>query len=248
MLIAFLTDIHSNREALAAVLAHAAARPKPVDRYVFLGDYVGYGADPQWVVETIAGMVDKGAIAIRGNHDVAAIGAAHGMNPSAASAIEWTSRNLDKAALKFLEKLPLTVIDDDRLYVHADASEPDRWHYVTDGEGARRSLEAAETRLVFSGHVHVPGIYGLSSFGKLTPFKPSPGIAVPLLAQRRWLGLIGSVGQPRDGDPAAAYATYDTYAAEITFHRVPYDAQKAADKILAAGLPPGLASRLLVGR
>ncbi|MDD3445881.1 MAG: metallophosphoesterase family protein [Zavarzinia sp.] len=248
MLIAFLTDIHSNREAFSAVLAHAAARTKPVDRFVFLGDYVGYGADPQWTVETIAEMVDKGAIAIRGNHDEAAVGAAHGMNPAAASAIEWTNRHLDKAALRFLERLPLEVVDDDRLYVHADASAPDRWLYVIDGEAARISLEAAETRLVFSGHVHVPAIYGLSNIGKLTPFKPTPGVAIPLLAQRRWLGLIGSVGQPRDGDPAAAYATYDTHSAEITFHRVPYDVDKAAEKILAAGLPAGLASRLHAGR
>ncbi|MCF4165624.1 metallophosphatase family protein [Zavarzinia compransoris] len=248
MQIAFLTDIHSNREALSAVLAHVAARPRPVDRFVLLGDYVGYGADPQWTIDTIADLVDKGAIAIRGNHDEAAIGAAHGMNAMAASAIDWTNRHLDKASLQFLERLPLTAIDDDRLYVHADASAPDRWLYVMDGEAARRSLEAAETRLVFSGHVHIPGIYGLSNIGKLTPFKPVPGIAVPLLAQRRWLALIGSVGQPRDGDPAAAYAVYDTHSAEIAFQRVPYDVDRAAEKIRAAGLPSGLASRLYAGR
>lgn len=246
MQIAFLTDIHSNREALTAVLAHARARG--VNRFVLLGDYVGYGPDPEWTVETIAGLVAEGAIAIRGNHDEAAVGGVNGMNSHAAQAIDWTGRQLSKASLDFLSKLPLSVIDDDRLYVHADASAPHRWIYVIDGETARHSLEAAETRLVFSGHVHIPAIYGLSNIGKLTPFRPQPGIAIPLLAQRRWLALIGSVGQPRDGDPAAGYAIYNDYSAEIVFHRVPYDVEATAQKIRASGLPVGLASRLFAGR
>jgi len=246
VLIAFLTDIHSNREAFSACLAHAEA--KGAQKFVFLGDYIGYGADPEWTVQTVMERVAKGAVAIRGNHDDAATGGVGGMNNNAAAAIEWTRGHLSRDSRRFLDALPMTVIDDDRLYVHADASAPDRWIYVTDGESARHSLEAAETRLVFSGHVHVPGIYGLSGLGKLTPFQPTPGVSVPLLAQRRWLCLIGSVGQPRDGNPAAAYALYNTFTAEITFQRVPYDVEAAARKIVDAGLPTGLASRLFAGR
>lgn len=247
MQIAFLTDIHSNREALTAVLAHA--RAKGAQRFVLLGDYVGYGPDPEWTIETISRLVsDEKAIAIRGNHDEAAVGGVNGMNPNAAQAIDWTARQLSKASVDFLAQLPLTYVEDDRLYVHADASAPHRWNYVIDGEAARHSLEAAETRLVFSGHVHVPAIYGLSNIGKLTPFRPQAGIAIPLLAQRRWLALIGSVGQPRDGDPAACYGLYNSFTAEIVFHRVPYDVEATARKINAAGLPSGLATRLFSGR
>lgn len=241
-----MADIHANREAFAACLVHA--RGQGIERFVFLGDYVGYGADPAWTVETLAGLVAGGAIAIRGNHDDAISRYAGGMNSQAGAAIEWTRQQLAGEERRWLDTLPITAEEDDRLYVHADASAPEQWIYVTDGETARHSLEATGTRLTFCGHVHVPGIYGLSSLGKLTPFRPLPGVAVPLLAQRRWLVVLGSVGQPRDGDPAASYAVYDPQRAEIAFQRVAYDVDRAAAKIRAAGLPGSLADRLYRGR
>lgn len=245
MLIALMTDLHSNREAFSACLEHARARG--AERFVFLGDYVGYGADPLWVVQTVAAFVAQGAIAIRGNHDEAALGRNDRMNDAAQAAIRWTIPQLDAAALAFLGGLPLTVMEDDRLYVHADASAPERWRYVTDALTARTSLEGTTARLVFSGHVHEPCLYSLSSLDKITRFIPTAGVPVPLLPPRRWLGLIGSVGQPRDGNPAAAYALYDTRTAMLTAQRVPYDIATAAAKIRAAGLPTLLADRLFRG-
>lgn len=245
MLIALMTDLHSNREAFSACLAHARARG--AERFVFLGDYVGYGADPAWVVATVADLVAQGAVAVRGNHDAAALGAPERMNEAAAAAIAWTRAQLPETVTAFLAKLPLTVEEDDRLYVHADASAPEKWRYVTDALAARASLEACAARLIFSGHVHVPALYGVSSIGKMTHFTPVAGQPVPLLPPRRWLALIGSVGQPRDDNPAAAYALYDTRTASLATQRVPYDIAAAATKIRAAGLPTLLADRLFRG-
>src|SRR6187399_552592 len=119
VLIAILTDIHGNREALEACLAHAERRS--IARYVFLGDCVGYGADPGFVVDTVRGFVERGAIALLGNHDSAATGTRERMNDEAALAIEWTREQLDDSQREFLAGLPLAAEEDDRLYVHASA-------------------------------------------------------------------------------------------------------------------------------
>jgi len=246
MRIALLADIHANREALTACLAHA--RGQGAERLVFLGDYVGYGADPEFAVETVAECVAAGAIALRGNHDDAIARPHPAMRDDAWTAIAWTRGRLGQASREFLAGLKLTIEEGETLYVHADASSPERWIYVTDPAAAARSLMATRARLTFCGHVHVPCLYGLSVTGKLTSFRPVAGVAVPLQRQRRWFVALGSVGQPRDGDPAACYAMLDTARAEITVLRVPYDVDAAAAKILAAGLPAGLAERLRDGR
>jgi predicted phosphodiesterase len=246
MLTALLSDIHSNRQALEACLAHAKAQN--VERYVFLGDYVGYGADPEWVVNTIREYVDKGAIAIVGNHDRAVSDPTVSMNRHAQAAIEWTRNHLSVEARNFLDLLPIMVEDESRLYVHGEASNPPRWHYVTDAETARHSLDATHAQTTFVGHVHIPAIYGVSTTGKLTMFQPVAGIPIPLLKQRRWLSVLGSVGQPRDGHSAASYTTLNTRTYEVTFWRVPYDIETAATRIREAGLPQTLADRLARGR
>jgi len=137
MLIALMSDIHANREAFSACLAHAASYP--VDRYVFLGDYVGYGADPGWAVDTVMDHVERGAIALLGNHDEAISAARVQMNEVALAAIEWTRTRLDARQREFLSRLPLTMEEADRLYVHASAQTPAAWHYVTDVHEARQS-------------------------------------------------------------------------------------------------------------
>lgn len=246
MLTAFLSDIHSNRQALEACLMHAKA--KNVERYVFLGDYVGYGADPEWVVNTIREHVAKGAIAVAGNHDRAISDPTVSMNRHAQAAIEWTRIQLSVEARKFLDLLPVMVEDETRLYVHGDASSPPQWRYVTDAETARQSLDATHAQTTFVGHVHVPAIYGVAATGKLTMFQPVAGVPIPLLKQRRWLSVLGSVGQPRDGHSAASYATLNTRNHEITFWRVPYNVEAAATRIREAGLPQALADRLTRGR
>lgn len=246
MRIALFSDIHANREAFQACL-DAAARLAP-DRTVFLGDIVGYGADPEWCAQAVMARAAAGAIVLRGNHDHAIHEPRERMNEIGAAAIAWTRGVLSEAAKAWLAQLPLEAEEDDRLYVHADASEPWRFHYVTDADAARRSLAATSARVTLCGHVHVPALYGLTATGKTASFSPIAGVAVPLPAPRRWLGVLGAVGQPRDANPAACFGMLDTAAATLTWHRVAYDIEAAATKIRAAGLPERLAMRLFEGR
>jgi diadenosine tetraphosphatase ApaH/serine/threonine PP2A family protein phosphatase len=244
-MIALLADIHGNREAMAACLADAER--KAAERYVFLGDLVGYGADPGWVIDRAMEYVARGAVAVLGNHDAAAAGRQVAMNETAAAAIAWTRGKLDAAQRDFLEKLPLSVEDGERLYVHASADEPARWHYVLDAYRARKSFEATPARQTFCGHVHSPALYLLSQTGKLFGFRPTAGVAIPLLGNRCFLAVLGAVGQPRDHNPAACYALLDEARNMLTYVRVPYDVASAARKIRDAGLPAVLAARLEQG-
>jgi diadenosine tetraphosphatase ApaH/serine/threonine PP2A family protein phosphatase len=244
-MIALLADIHGNREALSACLADAARRK--ADRHVFLGDLVGYGAEPGWVVDLVRDYAERGAVVIRGNHDDAAAGAAVSMNETATAAIDWTRRQLTSAQRDFLSELPLSAQDANRLYVHASADEPAQWHYILDTNAARRSFAATPAQQTFCGHVHQPTLYYLSAAARLAEFTPTAGVAVPLLAGRRWLAVLGAVGQPRDRNPAASYALLDETQAMLTYIRVPYDVAAAARKIREAGLPPVLAARLEQG-
>jgi diadenosine tetraphosphatase ApaH/serine/threonine PP2A family protein phosphatase len=242
MVIALFADIHGNREALTACLADAARRN--ADRTIFLGDFVGYGADPGWVVDRVMEHTGRGALAILGNHDAAVCGANDTMNETARAAIEWTRGQLSAAQQAFLRRLPLTVEQDGRLFVHASADEPSRWHYILHASDARRSLGATAAWQTFCGHVHVPALYHLSLTGKLLEFTPVAGSPIPMLRGRHWLAVIGAVGQPRDRNPAACYALLDDVQNTLTYIRVPYDVETAARKVRAAGLPAVLAARL----
>ena len=248
MRIGFLSDIHGNREALDACLAQA--RRLRVDRLVFLGDLVGYGADPVYVVDRVADLQEtKGAIVLLGNHDAAAIaGDTAGMNDYARDAILWTHGELDAAQIAFLRGLKTSVEDDDRLYVHADATAPDQWRYITDVAEAERSLRATDRRLTFCGHVHRPALYHMASQKPAIAFKPQAGTPIPLIGHRQWLLVQGAVGQPRDENPAASWGVLDVETNEFTFQRTSYDIETAADKIHAAHLPQILAARLYIGR
>lgn len=246
MRVALLTDIHGNREALAACLEHA--ENNGVERYVFLGDYVGYGADPGWVIDTITAHVERGASAVLGNHDEAVLGAGtSAMNDNASLAIEWTRAQINSSQSDFLDSLPLTIEDGNRLYLHAGANDPAAWHYVTGLHAAADSLMATRAQEIFCGHTHVPTLFHMSATGKFASFDPIDRVEIPLTRQRRWLAVIGSVGQPRDGDPSACYAVLDDSRDLLTYFRVPYDAETAARKIIAAGLPAMLGHRLLEG-
>jgi diadenosine tetraphosphatase ApaH/serine/threonine PP2A family protein phosphatase len=246
VLIALFADIHANRQAFSACLAQA--RADGAERFVLLGDYVGYGADPEWTVTTVMEMVDKGAAAVLGNHDNAIADPREQMNPEARIVIEWTRGELGAEERKFLATLPLEADDGERLYVHSEASNPAAWIYVTGTSEASRSLAFNPALLTFCGHVHQPAVYIMSSTAKMTAFTPTTGVAVPLLQGRRWLAVLGAVGQPRDGNPAAAYAMLDTDRRELTYCRVPYDVAEAAAAIRKKGLPRWLADRLLVGQ
>jgi diadenosine tetraphosphatase ApaH/serine/threonine PP2A family protein phosphatase len=242
---ALLADIHGNREALTACLADAAR--SGVDRYVFLGDLVGYGPDPAWVVERVARMVDDGALAVLGNHDAAAISDRDTMNPLARAAIRWTRERLDGSHRAFLAGLPLDLNEDDRLYVHASASAPQDWIYMLTPRQAFQSFRATAQRLTFCGHTHIPALFNESATSLPHQHVPVDGKPVPLLTQRRWIAVLGAVGQPRDHNPAACYGLLDTDANRLTYLRVPYDVDVTAHKVLATSLPKALALRLTAG-
>jgi diadenosine tetraphosphatase ApaH/serine/threonine PP2A family protein phosphatase len=169
------------------------------------------------------------------------------MNQTAAEAIAWTRGTLQAAQRDFLESLPMAVEEADRLYVHASADEPSQWHYILGTRGARKSFDATAAQQTFCGHVHSPALYLLSHAGKLFSFTPTAGVAIPLLGSRRFLAVLGAVGQPRDHNPAACYALLDEAQNMLTYIRVPYDVASAARKIRDAGLPAVLAARLEQG-
>jgi diadenosine tetraphosphatase ApaH/serine/threonine PP2A family protein phosphatase len=246
VLLAVFADIHANRQAFSACLDFARARG--AERIICLGDYVGYGADPEWTVDAVMGLVDSGAMAVRGNHDNAVGTMTETMNAEAQAAIEWTRGRLSAVQRRFLAELPLTLQEDDRLYVHSEAGSPAKWRYVQNASDAARSIMATVAHATFCGHIHTPALYSMSAVAKMTSFVPTSGVPVQLLGGRRWLAVLGSVGQPRDRNPAASFAMFDTTSREITYCRVPYDVEAASRRIRENGLPLWLADRLLVGR
>ena len=246
MLLAVFADIHANRQAFSACLDFARARG--AERIICLGDYVGYGADPEWTVETVMGLVESGAMAVRGNHDNAVGTPSESMNAEAQAVIEWTRGRLSAEQRRFLSELPLVLQEEDRLYVHSEASNPSKWRYVQNTPDAARSIIATEAHATFCGHIHRPALYSMSVTAKMTSFIPTADVPVQLSGGRQWLAVLGSVGQPRDGDPAASFAMFDTGSGQITYCRVPYDVEAAAMRIRENGLPHWLADRLLLGR
>lgn len=243
---ALFADIHGNREAFEACLRDARARG--CGRYAFLGDCVGYGADPAWVVDRVMEFASAGAPVIQGNHDRAVGDLREELGFEAETAMAWTRGQLGVEARRFLASLPVQAEEEGRLLVHASVPAGRRWPYLDGPEAAGRALQACRAQAVFCGHVHIPALYGLAAPHQTIAFNPVPGAPIPLLRHRRWLAVLGSVGQPRDGQTAAGYALLDDALGELTFHRVPYDVAAAAAKIRAAGLPRSLADRLERGR
>src|SRR5262249_51063029 len=233
--LALLSDVHANLEALEACLEHA--RRCGARRYAFLGDLVGYGADPQPVVDVVRRYANEGAVAVQGNHDAAVVKRVGGMTDGAAEARDWTRGAIDPAAKAWLGALPLCIREDHMCFVHASAAAPARWEYVDDSARAARSVAAAGTTYTLSGHVHEQALYFETAPGKMKKINTVAGRAAPVPGHRRWLAIVGSVGQPRDTNLAAAYALFDPVREILTFQRVPYDHLTAARKIRAAGLP-----------
>jgi diadenosine tetraphosphatase ApaH/serine/threonine PP2A family protein phosphatase len=246
--LALLADLHSNLEAVTACLAHA--QQAGADAHAFLGDLVGYGADPEAVLDLVMEHVARGAVVVRGNHDDAALDekGAEGMNGAAEEAAAWTRRRLSAVHREFLSGLPFVARWEDMLFVHGSAAGPEKHVYVTEPRSAAFSLSAAgDAAYVFCGHVHEPVLYYTGTGPRPLSFRPVPGVAIPVPARKRWLAVVGSAGQPRDGNTAACYAILDREKATLTFHRVPYDWARAAEKIRAVGLPERLAVRLTRG-
>ena len=191
---------------MTACLDHS--RRFGAERHVFLGDLVGYGADPGAVVDAVMARVEAGGAAVAGNHDLAVVSPAPvRMGPEIQHAVDWTREKLDTAQLAFLRDLPLTVEEMDRLYVHANAWAPAAGSTFWAAR-RRRSIRATRCRITFCGHVHDPALYHMTAEGRVE-LRPGSGNSVPLGARRRWLAIPGSRGQPRDGNPAAGYAMFD---------------------------------------
>jgi diadenosine tetraphosphatase ApaH/serine/threonine PP2A family protein phosphatase len=239
---ALFADVHSNLPALEACLRHA--REQRATQFAFLGDLIGYGPDPAAVINVVRSVAD--AIVIKGNHDDAIQNEpkTRDLNDVAYDVITWTRNALNAEQRDFLASLPLIVRKDDVCYVHSSADQPAKWEYIGDNNAARQSMDAAATSYVFSGHVHEQVLYFKTQSGKTAPFRPISGSPVPVPPHRNWLAIAGSVGQPRDGNPASAYAIFDSESEGMTFFRVPYDHLETARRIRAARLPEMLAERI----
>jgi predicted phosphodiesterase len=246
--IGLFADLHSNLEAFEACMAKA--EELGVTRMVFLGDIVGYNADPAALIERIAALVDsKKAIAVVGNHDEAIFkDYRNQMNASANAAIEWTKTQLQDSHVQFLKSLPLVIKEEKICFVHASAHNPSDWNYITDSMSAWRCVQNSGKSYTFVGHAHEQALFYQSAVGKLIRFAPHPGDEIPVLQHRQWVGVVGSLGQPRDGNPEACFAVFEPDSEALTFHRAPYDYFKASEKVRRAGLPEDLANRLLTGR
>lgn len=251
MRILIISDIHANLEALEACLRAAPA----YDRVFNLGDIVGYGANPNEVTDRARGL---GELFVRGNHDKACTGltSLEDFNPVAGMAVLWTRNQLTPRNLEFLRQLaagPLAPLDGVQC-VHGSPRDEDE--YVLFPRDAFSILARAERPLIFFGHTHVQGGFWIDDEaeqeGAIEPeYQSRDGIqqsALMLNKSARYMINPGSIGQPRDGDPRAAFALYDSEARTVTFHRVPYDIPAAQQKIFRAGLPERLAIRLEEGR
>ncbi len=239
-----LSDIHANLEALEATLAAAGE----CDGVLVLGDLVGYGADPNAVIERVQSL--SNATIIRGNHDKvgAGIESVESFNHLARHAISWTATELTAANREWLIAMPQgpVVIDDIVEICHGSPFDEDA--YIFDDLDARRAIIAAKRPLCLYGHTHVPAVFKFDS--ELISIGPPRGARhrLTLDPKAKYLINCGAVGQPRDGDPRAACGLFDTASRTITVLRVAYDVATAQAKIIAAGLPEVLAQRLAIGR
>ena len=251
MRILLISDIHSNLESLDACLAAAPA----YDLVVNLGDIVGYGGNPN---EVIARAQSLGSVFVRGNHDKAVSGLMdlEEFNPAAGLATIWTRDQLTRANLEWLRSLPQGPLQLEQLpevqFVHGSAADEDE--YMISVADAIAPLVTSPVPVTFFGHTHIQG--GFALHGQISEAY-RPGFRTvgqpessdwPLRKDRRYLVNPGSVGQPRDGDWRAAFAMFDSDAWIVSFYRVPYNVRVAQEKILAANLPPRLATRLATGR
>ena len=241
-----LSDVHGNLQALQAVLAEAEA----FDQLWNLGDAVGYGANPNEVIDLLRA---KAAVNVRGNHDrvCAGLTSTTGFNPVAAEAADWTRATLTAENLQWLREVPKGPVLATEFVTCAHGSPLHEDHYILSMRDAWTPLQRMTTGLTFFGHTHVQGgfLQQGAEWEEARPVCDAAGICqLPIPPGARMLVNPGSVGQPRDRDPRAAFAIYDSEAALVTFRRVNYDVAGAQAAIRAAGLPERLAARLEGGR
>jgi len=240
---ALFGDIHANLEALEVVLEQY--EKEGVDEYICLGDIVGYGANPKECLELVRQKCKRNLV-VAGNHDHAICGKLNidFFNSYARQAVLWTRDQLGAEDIEYLRRLELVhKVDGACTIVHGTLNFPEMFDYITTSYDAHLTLELLDTAVCFLGHSHVPVTFFQ---GPTVTFSMEPEIEIR--AERKTLVNIGSVGQPRDENPKAAYAIYDTDQGKVWVKRIDYDIEKAGKKILAAGLPEILAERLKYGR
>ncbi|MFA5411136.1 MAG: metallophosphoesterase family protein [Candidatus Omnitrophota bacterium] len=235
------SDIHSNLEAWEAAIT--AYQSENIDRYLCLGDVVGYAANPKECVAAVAALA---AVTVAGNHDWASVDlfSLDYFNPLAREAICWTKRNLGGREKSFLESLRLTYKNEDLTLVHGTLDNPEDFNYLSDDFSAKGTFRLLENNLCFVGHTHVSGIFVQDKDGRIY-YQDDAGIRIK--EDNKYIINVGSVGQPRDGNPQACYCIYDSAKKEAEIKRIGYDIEAAARKIVNAGLPRFLAERLLSG-
>lgn len=241
MRVAILSDIHGNLEALEAVIA--SCREEGVRAYCCAGDVIGYGADPQACIERL---IDLKTLCVAGNHDWALLNKmdTSRFNPMAVAAIQWSREHLDKNAINWLNGLELIQNTDDFTLVHGSLNSPQYFKYIKDIEQALDTFFLMKMPLCFIGHTHRPQVLGQKG-GTVHYYDED---RTDLENNVKYIVNVGSVGQPRDGDPQAAYCIYDPDLKRIEIKRVDYDIAQAQSKIISAGLPEQLAYRLAVGQ
>jgi predicted phosphodiesterase len=241
-----LSDIHSNQEALDAVMTHV--RRKRWDKAVCLGDVVGYAANPNQAVDQVRRL--KPMAAIRGNHDKVCSGVEDGemFNRIAYEAAMWTRKKLTRTNLKWLKALPEGPRVVDGAFAISHGTPLDEDAYIFGEIEALNVFRQTDFPVCFFGHSHFPVVFALSDEAIFTLLTIGPSFRVKLHEGMRYLINPGSVGQPRDGNPMASYAIYDAKKRVVTIYRVSYKLASAQDKIVKAGLPRPLADRLAIGR
>jgi len=240
MKIGIFSDVHANLDAFEAVMQDM--HNKGIRSFVCLGDIVGYGANPKECIELVKQI---GCPVVRGNHDhyCGAQTDLSAMNAAAAMTITWTREQLSDEERDYLITLPMQEEVENFTIVHSSLDSPESWPYVFDQHFAEDHFQYQKTSLCFCGHTHVPLAFELADSVRFGLYQK-----VRIKAGNKYLINVGSVGQPRDGDPRAAYAVYDVYENLIELHRVAYDIKSAADKITAAGLPAKNSERLFRGK
>jgi len=240
---AILADIHANLAALTAVLDDIEGKGG-VDEMWCLGDIVGYGPEPGQCIKLLR---QYNPVCVVGNHDLGVIGKLElsYFNPFAAIACEWTAEHLTSGDIRYLENLPATVQKDDFLLVHGSPSEP-ILEYVMSTSIAEKNFSFFKSLFCLVGHTHVPLVFKEED-DSCSSILLSPGIGL-VLGNHRMIINPGGVGQPRDGDPRASYAIYESEGSMLRLYRIPYDIRATQDKMMQAGLPIQLVTRLEAGK
>ncbi|HUJ15368.1 MAG TPA: metallophosphoesterase family protein [Thermoanaerobaculia bacterium] len=240
-----VSDLHANAEALRAVLSRI--RRKKFDAVACLGDFVGYCAEPNQVVDAMRTLKAK-KLYIRGNHDrvAASLGDGESFHPAAKVAAEWTRQHLSAPNRRFLEKLPLGPVKHDGLLL-CHGSPHDEDEYVFNEFHAEQIFASTDAPIVLYGHTHLPVMFSIDAHGNVSGFAVRDEAMFRLDPARRYLINPGSVGQPRDRNPRASFAIVDSSKMTAQFFRVPYNIGKAQSAIRKAGLPVVLANRLQWG-